>query len=46
MCFYSYMTDGGLNMYTRGVNRVSDGMSSVRGPLHHFNPKSQDDTDR
>ncbi|XP_057185470.1 neuron navigator 2 isoform X3 [Triplophysa rosa] len=40
-----YMTDGGLNKYTRGVNRVSDGMSSVRGPLHHFNPKSQDDTD-
>ncbi|XP_026099203.1 neuron navigator 2-like [Carassius auratus] len=41
-----YMTDGGLNLYPRRVNRVSDGMNSVRGTLHHFNPKSQEDTDR
>ncbi|XP_016367032.1 neuron navigator 2-like [Sinocyclocheilus rhinocerous] len=40
-----YMTDGGLNLYSRRVNRVSDGMNSVRGTLHQFNPKSQDDTD-
>uniref|UniRef100_A0A9J7ZC24 Neuron navigator 2b n=1 Tax=Cyprinus carpio carpio TaxID=630221 RepID=A0A9J7ZC24_CYPCA len=40
-----YMTDGGLNLYSRTVNRVSDGMNSVRGTLHHFNPKSQDDTE-
>ncbi|XP_050955554.1 neuron navigator 2 isoform X2 [Labeo rohita] len=40
-----YMTDGGLNLYSRRVNRVSDGMNSVRGTIHHFNPKSQDDTD-
>ncbi|XP_058622598.1 neuron navigator 2 isoform X2 [Onychostoma macrolepis] len=40
-----YMTDGGLNLYSRRVNRVSDGMNSVRGTAHHFNPKSQDDTD-
>ncbi|XP_051740195.1 neuron navigator 2 isoform X8 [Ctenopharyngodon idella] len=40
-----YMTDGGLNLYSRRVNRVSDGMNTVRGTVHHFNPKSQDDTD-
>ncbi|XP_077066636.1 neuron navigator 2 isoform X2 [Siphateles boraxobius] len=40
-----YMTDGGLNLYSRRVNRVSDGMNSVRGTVHHFNPKSQEDTD-
>uniref|UniRef100_A0A672QT63 Neuron navigator 2 n=1 Tax=Sinocyclocheilus grahami TaxID=75366 RepID=A0A672QT63_SINGR len=44
-CVCRYMTDGGLNLYPRRVNRVSDGMNSVRGTLHHFNPKSQDDTD-
>ncbi|XP_043084308.1 neuron navigator 2 isoform X1 [Puntigrus tetrazona] len=40
-----YMTDGGLNLYSRRVNRVSDGMNNVRGTIQHFNPKSQDDTD-
>nr|XP_055048989.1 neuron navigator 2 isoform X2 [Misgurnus anguillicaudatus] len=40
-----YMTDGGLNTYTRGVNRVLDEMSSGRGATQQFNPKSQDDTD-
>ncbi|XP_042609492.1 neuron navigator 2-like isoform X2 [Cyprinus carpio] len=40
-----YMTDGGLSLYSRRVNRVSDGTNSVRGTVHHFNPKSQDDTD-
>ncbi|XP_051548622.1 neuron navigator 2-like isoform X1 [Myxocyprinus asiaticus] len=40
-----YMTDGGLNVYSRRVNRVLDGMSTGRGTIHHFNPKSQDDTD-
>ncbi|KAG1938164.1 neuron navigator [Pimephales promelas] len=40
-----YMTDGGLNLHSRRVNWVSDGMNSVRGTVHHFNPKSQEDTD-
>ncbi|XP_067293020.1 neuron navigator 2 isoform X2 [Pseudorasbora parva] len=40
-----YMTDGGLNLYSQRVNRVSDGLNAVRGTVHHFNPKSQDDTD-
>lgn len=46
VCVCRYMTDGGLNLYSGRVNRVSDGVNSVRGTVHHFNPKSQDDTDR
>ncbi|XP_051545979.1 neuron navigator 2-like [Myxocyprinus asiaticus] len=40
-----YLTDGGLNVYSRRVNRVSEGMSAIRGTVHHLNPKSQDDTE-
>ncbi|XP_051975880.1 neuron navigator 2 [Xyrauchen texanus] len=45
ICGCSYLTDGGLNVYSRRVNRVSEGMSAIRGTVHHLNPKSQDDTD-
>nr|XP_021326326.1 neuron navigator 2 isoform X7 [Danio rerio] len=41
-----YLTDGGLNLYSRRANsQVLDGMNAGRGNIQHFNPKSQDDTD-
>nr|XP_046202374.1 neuron navigator 2-like isoform X4 [Oncorhynchus gorbuscha] len=38
-----YMTDGGVGMYTRRLNRLPDGMAVVRETLHHNSSKGQRD---
>ncbi|KAM7405749.1 hypothetical protein PAMP_000176 [Pampus punctatissimus] len=41
-----YMTDGGLGLYTRRLNRLPDSMSSVRETLHRNTSSGQGDADR
>ncbi|XP_053180511.1 neuron navigator 2 isoform X2 [Scomber japonicus] len=40
-----YMTDGGLGLYTRRLNRLPDSMSSVRETLHRNTSSGQGDAD-
>ncbi|XP_062294097.1 neuron navigator 2 isoform X2 [Scomber scombrus] len=40
-----YMTDGGLSLYTRRLNRLPDSMSSVRETLHRNTSSGQGDAD-
>ncbi|XP_037102398.1 neuron navigator 2 isoform X3 [Syngnathus acus] len=40
-----YMTDGGLGLYTRRLNRLPDGMSAVRETLHRNAASGQGDAD-
>lgn len=44
--FCSYMTDGGLGLYTRRLNRLPDSMSAVRETLHRNTSSGQGDADR
>lgn len=49
MCFVvfcSYMTDGGLGLYTRRLNRMPDSMAAVRENLHRNTSSGQGDADR
>ncbi|KAI9535851.1 hypothetical protein NQZ68_039883 [Dissostichus eleginoides] len=41
-----YMTDGGLGMYTRRLNRLPDSMAAVRETLHRNTSSGQGDADR
>ncbi|XP_033972098.1 neuron navigator 2 isoform X2 [Trematomus bernacchii] len=40
-----YMTDGGLGMYTRRLNRLPDSMAAVRETLHRNTSSGQGDAD-
>uniref|UniRef100_A0A7N8YK61 Neuron navigator 3 n=1 Tax=Mastacembelus armatus TaxID=205130 RepID=A0A7N8YK61_9TELE len=40
-----YMTDGGLGLYTRRLNRLPDGMTAVRETLHRNTSSGQGDAD-
>ncbi|XP_036072948.1 neuron navigator 2 isoform X4 [Oryzias melastigma] len=40
-----YMTDGGLGLYTRRMNRLPDGMAVVRETLHRNTSSGQGDAD-
>ncbi|XP_054625938.1 neuron navigator 2 isoform X3 [Dunckerocampus dactyliophorus] len=40
-----YMTDGGLGLYTRRLNRLPDNMSAVRETLHRNTSSGQGDAD-
>ncbi|XP_068176729.1 neuron navigator 2 isoform X2 [Antennarius striatus] len=40
-----YMTDGGLGLYTRRLNRLPDNMAAVRETLHRNAPSGQGDAD-
>ncbi|MEE6498943.1 hypothetical protein FKM82_003256 [Ascaphus truei] len=40
-----YMTDGGLGLYTRRLNRLPDGMAAVRETLQHNASAGQGDAD-
>lgn len=44
--FCSYMTDGGLGLYTRRLNRLPDSMAAVRETLHRNASSGQGDADR
>lgn len=44
--FCSYMTDGGLGLYTRRLNRMPDSMAAVRETLHRNASTGQGDADR
>lgn len=46
LLFYSYLTDGGLGLYTRRMNRLPDGMAVVRETLHRNTSSGQGDADR
>ncbi|XP_014833630.1 PREDICTED: neuron navigator 2-like isoform X4 [Poecilia mexicana] len=41
----SYMTDGGLGLYTRRLNRLPDSMAAVRETLHRNASSGQGDAD-
>ncbi|XP_013874066.1 neuron navigator 2 isoform X1 [Austrofundulus limnaeus] len=41
-----YMTDGGLGLYTRRLNRLPDSMAAVRETLHRNTSSGQGDGDR
>uniref|UniRef100_A0A1A8AB55 Neuron navigator 2 n=1 Tax=Nothobranchius furzeri TaxID=105023 RepID=A0A1A8AB55_NOTFU len=41
----SYMTDGGLGLYTRRLNRLPDSMAAVRETLHRNTSSGQGDGD-
>lgn len=41
-----YLTDGGLGLYTRRLNRLPDTMTSVRETLHRNASSGQGDGDR
>lgn len=44
--FCSYMTDGGLGLYTRRLNRLPDSIAGVRDTLHRNTSSGQGDADR
>lgn len=44
--FYRYMTDGGLGLYTRRLNRLPDGMAVVRETLQRNTSLGLGDADR